>query len=102
MSWVKLDDGFAEHPKVSALTDRAFRLYLTGLCYCARNLTDGTLPPRGLRTVLAGSGATKKHVLELVGAGLWEVDGDEHSVHDYLSYNKTKVDVEHERQLATE
>lgn len=43
MSWVRLDDGFADHPKIAALDDRAFRIHIWALCYSARHLTDGFL-----------------------------------------------------------
>jgi hypothetical protein len=44
MPWVKLDTSFPEHPKVIALPATAFRLYIVGLCYAARNDTDGYIP----------------------------------------------------------
>jgi hypothetical protein len=41
MTWIKLDDNFPDHIKVTDLSDKAFRLYITLLCYCNRLLTDG-------------------------------------------------------------
>jgi len=34
--WVKLDDGFASHPKIAQLSDKEFRVWVRLLCYCAR------------------------------------------------------------------
>ena len=43
MAWLRIDDGFVEHPKVYDLSDRSFRLHVAAHCYSARNLTDGVL-----------------------------------------------------------
>ena len=50
MSWTKLDDLFPGHPKVITLSDSAFRLHVTALCYCASQLTDGFIPSPAIRT----------------------------------------------------
>ena len=87
MSWLKIDDGFAEHPKVSELTDRAFRLHMAALCFCARNLTDGILTARSVKVVCALTSAAPRHIAELRDAGLWVGRGDGWVVKDYLDYN---------------
>ena len=47
MTWVKVDDALPEHPKVARLSDAAFRVHISALCYSARNLTDGKLEVAG-------------------------------------------------------
>lgn len=90
MTWVKLDDGFPDHPKVVALSDRAFRAHVTALCYCARYLTDGDVP-----TGVAKRIATAKVKAELTAAGLWtETPGGLYRLHDYLDWNPSRADVE--------
>lgn len=50
--WVKVDDGFVEHPKVTEASrrlgpngaGRVVAVWLEALCYSARNLTDGMVP----------------------------------------------------------
>jgi hypothetical protein len=50
--WVKVDDGFVEHPKVTAAAGhlgpnsvgRVVAVWLEAICYAARNLTDGLVP----------------------------------------------------------
>jgi hypothetical protein len=50
--WVKVDDGFVEHPKVIAAAGhlgpngvgRVVAVWLEAICYTARNLTDGLVP----------------------------------------------------------
>lgn len=97
--WVKLDDDFAEHPKVVALSHRAYRVFVNGLCYANRYLTDGTLSP-----------AAQKHLdcprlvaTELVRAGLWEIgENGAFLIHDYDSYQWTKAEVEEIRRKRAE
>ena len=94
MSYAKLDDNFPDHPKVIELSDSAFRLAVTAICYSARILTDGRLTPQSLRRFEARA----KDVTALVDARLWEVDGKEYVIHDYLEYNLSKEEVLAERE----
>lgn len=87
MSWLKIDDGFVENTKVLELTDRGFRLHMAGLCYCARNLTDGILVMRAVKVVCALTAATRRHLVELRDAGLWVALEDGYEIKDYLDYN---------------
>jgi hypothetical protein len=91
VAWVKLDDGFAEHPKVLAISDAAFRLYIVGLCYANRHLTDGRLPHLWLT---GGRGrSVPKAAHQLVAAGLWEHDDLGYCIHDYLQHQTCREDV---------
>lgn len=90
MGWVKLDDEFAEHRKVDALPDGAFRLHVAAMCHAARALTDGFIPedrpPRLMRKY------RKSYVTDLIAAGLWEKATDGWVIHDYLEYNPSAED----------
>ena len=98
MAWAKLDDAFPDHPKVERLSDAAFRLYVRAICYSARLLTDGDVPYETLKRW-----AGKKRLLEeLVEAGLFDMDGERWSVHDYLEYNRTRVQVLADRAAAAD
>lgn len=95
MTWIKLDDQFSDHPKVAALSDRAFRLYVQGLCYASRYLTDGLLTSASLLVIRAKPAA----LAELMDAGLWESSHDEAvTIHDYLKYNPSRSKVEANRE----
>lgn len=99
MPYQLLDDGFAEHPKIMDLSDRSFRLHVAALCYCNRNLTDGLLSQRGIAVLCALTSASKKHLIELVTAGVWdeyEPDGC-FLIHDYLEHNPSKAEVQERR-----
>ena len=44
MPWVRIDDGYADHPKMAAVGPLGQALWLAGLAYCNRYLTDGFIP----------------------------------------------------------
>jgi hypothetical protein len=95
MAWVKLDDQFADHPKVLQAGPLAGWLYICGLTYCSRLLTDGFIPSGQVRRLadLKNPDALAKR---LVDAGLWESCEGGFRIHDYLEYQPTK-----ERVLTT-
>lgn len=91
MSWLKIDDHFAENRKVAKLSDRAFRLHLIALCYCARNLTDGYLDKKATNVVCAilDRPSPRRYIKELVEQRLWRdwEEGHGYQLNDYLEYN---------------
>lgn len=87
MTWVKIDDRLPEHPKVIGLSDKAFRLYVTSICFASTNKTDGEIPPAAISRM----GGTPKLAAELVAAVLWDsTSRGGWVVHDYLKYNRAK------------
>ena len=92
MTWIKIDDDLPDHPKVAGLTDGAFRLYLTGLCYCSRHLTDGRIPEAV--TARWGVRHPDRAASELMSAGLWTSSADGFEVVGYLEHQRSKVEVE--------
>jgi len=89
--WVRLDQGFPSNPKVMGLTSDAFRLYITALCWSASNKTDGRIK----RPVLLAMGGGKpRTITELVDAGLFDADGAEFGIHDYLEHQESAAQVE--------
>lgn len=95
MTWAKLDDSFPEHPKVVVLSDAAFRVHVTALCYCARLLTDGFVPTATVRTV-------KPKILRELLADLWEPIEGGYIIHDYLDWNGSKASVLDRRRKGAE
>lgn len=98
----RIDEEFPDHPKVVDLTDRAFRLHITALCFCAQNLTDGHISKRTLTVLRAKTNATGKHIGELVNASLWDAASDGYVIHDYLDKNDTSGDIKRKRDEAKE
>ena len=86
--WVKLDDNFPDHPKVDQLSEGAFRLYISSLCYAQKYLTDGLInfdrPPRLMARY------RPKYVAELIDSGLWERRGRDYEIHDFTVFNHTR------------
>lgn len=116
MPWVRFDDQFPIHRKVDSLSDPAFRLHVSAIFWCARNLTDGCVPegdldyaaPRKMKR-------PDRFVAELVGRGLWHPPGQgcesgrcpapvEHgwAIHDYLEFQPSRSKIEKEREAKAE
>lgn len=92
MAWVRLDDQFTDHPKVAGLTNDAFCLHVTAMCWTAKQQTDGKLPSRLLSRLAWRCQDPAIAAAELVTAGLWDVDPvDGWEIHDYGEYNPTKA-----------
>lgn len=127
MPWVRLEDGFAEHPKIESVGALGMAMYVAGLCYCNRNLTDGFIPEAAARRFLdlsmfaecsaeqranfAGTSEEVRHanyapvhagdvIHRLVEVGLWITSPGGYHIHDYFDYQPSKADVEQERRSA--
>ncbi len=97
MTWVKLDDTFPNNPKILPISDKAFRLYVEGLCYSNQYLTDGFLAQAAVDRLDSG-----KALPELIEAGLWiDVEGGA-QIHDYCKHQSTREDVEVKREANRE
>jgi hypothetical protein len=91
--WVKLDDKFPDHHKVAVAGPLASWLYVCGLAYCNRMLTDGFIPTGMVRRLADVDGAMRL-AARLVAAGMWEPVEGGYLVHDYADYQPTRERVE--------
>jgi hypothetical protein len=101
MTWVKIDDSFPNHPKIVGLSDKAFRIHISGLCYCGTYLTDGFVP----MTIAARfANEDMTYIAELSQAGLWREAPQDNGfyIHDYLAHQTSKTQVEEKRQTVRE
>jgi hypothetical protein len=101
MTWVKIDDSFPNHPKIVGLSDKAFRIHISGLCYCGTYLTDGFVP----MTIAARfANEDMQYIVELTKAGLWREAPQDNGfhIHDYLAHQTSKTQVEEKRQTVRE
>jgi hypothetical protein len=89
------------HPKVIGLSDGAFRLYVAGLCYSARHLTDGVIPVS--QVPILTPAYRKTHLAELTDRALWApiADGKWYEIHDYLDWNFSRETVQKRRDMAS-
>lgn len=100
MTWVKIDDGFMDHPKIEALPRDSVCLHLAGICFSARTLSDGFVPADRVRRLQ--DRVTRRMVNDLVRVGVWlEVDGG-YQIKDYLEYNPSRAKVLTSRAAAAE
>ena len=97
MTWVRLDDNFPDHPKVEALSDAAFRLHVTAMCYSARLLTDGFVSASRARRLCEQPDA-EALIDELVASGCWDATERGYVIHDFTEYNPTAEQVKRDRE----
>ena len=92
MAWLRMDDSFYDHPKLSSLCSDSSRwAFVKSAGYCARHLTDGRVPS----TELHGGKAVHN---ELIASGLWHPIEGGILVHDYLDWNPTADEVRSQRE----
>lgn len=97
MPWARFDDQFPDHPKVALAGPAAGWLFVCGVCYCARMLTDGFIPIGQIRK-LADVDNPVALADRLVEVGLWENADGGYRVHDYLEYNPSAQQVKMDRE----
>ncbi len=125
MPWVRIDDGFVDHPKIARVGAMGAWLQLQALCYANRNLTDGFVPQdvaeafaaRGVlyvdekrrRWKLGQTcGVVGRYVTEvdwpavMVDAGLWEEVPGGYRIHDFDRYQPSRQQVLSERHRVAE
>lgn len=110
MTWVRMDDGEPEHPKVLMVGPLAYALHCSARAYCNRQLTDGFIPAGKLSGLLDAEhpdldGVSLTELAQrLVDArppghehGLWETREGGWAIHDYLDYQPSREKVLSER-----
>jgi hypothetical protein len=95
--FIKLHNGFPEHPKTVGLTDKAFRGVIELWCYCSRNKTDGIVLKAQVSRIIP-----PKTIRELIAAGYLIDDGDTMEMHDYLEHQESAEDIKNRRMARVE
>jgi hypothetical protein len=102
-TYVRVHDGLPDHPKIIEAGGEAGWLYICGLAYASRQLTDGVLPKRLMRRITDGSNP-EASASALVRVGLWhegehdcptcpEAGADTYVIHDYLEHQRSAAEV---------
>ena len=103
MPWIKVDNQLPDNPKIVSVGPIAAWLYVCGLCYCDRLLTDGFIPVEKLEQLVPHTQDRAIHESPLrladllCDVGLWKpatrrgVTG--FRVHDYLKYQSSKEEI---------
>lgn len=87
-TYVTLHDGMPDHPKIGALSDKAFRVWIELLCWCSRHRTDGKITKAWFEKV-----ATPKVRQELLGAVIDQTE-DSYEIHDYLKHQRSAEEID--------
>jgi len=105
--WVKLDDGIADHPKFFDAgrhlgrhgIARAFAVYVAGLAYANKHLTDGFLSESVIKSFkIDRKPGEIASVLAFADVGLWEVVPGGYRIHDYHHHNPKSQEVKDKRE----
>jgi hypothetical protein len=98
MPWVKLDDHFADHPKILEAGPVAGFVFIAGLCYANRHLTNGFIPTTAVTSLVKRNGVNVAQISQrLCSVGLWaettkkETRG--YQIHDYLEFQPSRASV---------
>ena len=94
MTWGKLDDGMAFHPKIVAAGNAAVGAWARMISWCSQPLTDGRVPAARALVISNGGPAV---IETLVAARLLDETEGGYAVHDYLDYNPSREQVLAER-----
>jgi hypothetical protein len=97
MSWFKIDDQSAFHPKVMAAGNEAWGAFCRMGAYSSAHLTEGFIP-----VSIAMAITTRKVVVKLIEAGLLHESPGGYDIHDYLVYNPTAEAEKAKRQARAE
>jgi hypothetical protein len=102
MSWARLDDNIAHHPKILRAGPEAAFFWVLCLTYSQRFLTDGHVPDAALGAVGSWPAARARQLAaKLVQVRLLERCSDGYQVHDYLQYNKPAAIARAERDATS-
>ena len=96
MAWTRIDDKFLMNPKIQSAGVYGMALYLSGLIYSNTNLTDGYIPEVMLPALCGLSYQTpgKRIAGILVDLNLWERVSGGYQIHDFLTFNKSKQEID--------
>lgn len=98
MTWFRIDDNFALHPKVLAAGNAAIGLWARAGAWSAQLLTDGRVPAE-IVFVLGGS---QEDADRLVSAGLWRETLSGYEFHEWEERQPTRASVESRRRATRE
>jgi hypothetical protein len=99
MTWVRLDDGYYQHPKVRAAGEQAAWMNVVALCWSNANLTDGFVPAEQVQW-LTKIGKPAVLAQRLVAANMWEPVEGGFRVHDFLHYQFSAEQIRTDRDKA--
>jgi hypothetical protein len=97
--YVPLDVEFASDDKIMRAGPLAELLYVRGLAFCKRTMSDGVITREQLAIVARGIGKPYWQAARLVEEGLWNATGSGWEVVTFLRRNKSKLAIETDREV---
>lgn len=98
MTWFRVDDKLAGHPKARAAGLKSMGLWVMGGAWSSSYLTDGWVSESFVHDLRA-----TKEAERLVDVGLWHPAPEGGWVfHEWAEMNPTRAEVEHRRQVDAE
>jgi hypothetical protein len=103
ITWFKVDDGYAEHPKTLEISLAASGLWVRCGAWASKYGTDGFIPQKTVWRNCEGSSGNpktiaKKLVKELCASGFWEEVDSGFRIHDFLDFNFSNADIQRKRE----
>lgn len=99
---VPLDVEYASDDAIIEVGAMAELLFIRGLAFCKRMLSDGHITTRQLPNVARGIREPRTAATKLVQSGLWTIHGDGWTVTNWLRYNTGRDDVIAGQEMAKE
>lgn len=93
--WARIDDQVPDSRKFRKIHPSAAWLWVCGICYCNKYLTDGFIPADEAETLSQNMSAmeARKYGAQLVKAKLWDEAEGGFRVHDYLDIYESASEV---------
>ena len=104
--WVMLNDQAPNDPEIDALSDGAFRLWVSAMCYCQAELTDGFVGDQRVRRLTPRFKPV--HLKELTkpspnpNGPILQPVGDGYVVRNFKKYNRDAEYWNEQRRKAAE
>lgn len=89
MTWFRVDDGFADHPKTLGVSLAAIGLWAKAGAWCSKHLTNGEIPAAAIPAL----GGSPKLARELVAHGLWSMRDTGYAFHQWDDHQPTRDEV---------
>lgn len=96
---LRIYDEFLEDDTILSLKALTYKLHVSALIYCSRNLTDGEVTEKAAKVLQVILGyPVKRHITELVEAEVWiPIVTGGHLIRNYLEFNPDAATVKQER-----
>lgn len=97
MTWFRVDDNLAFHPKAIVAGNAALGLWVRSGSWSAQQLSDGHVPADIARGI-----GTKGQVDRLIDSGLWLPNGSGYVFHQWVDRQPTRAEVEKRRKAGAD